>query len=88
LHGAVPVCVGLTAIAVLYGFSGLWWAPVAPLVALTFPRLDVTPARLGFDSSRYVRPKRRTSSSTLWRECVDGGPLSSAMAYRAPSDAR
>ena len=25
------------------------------------------------------QPKRRTSSSTLWRECVDGGPVSSVM---------
>jgi len=45
-------------------------------------------ASLGFDSSRYVRPKRRANSSTLGRECVDGGPLSSVMAYRAPCDAR
>ena len=59
-----------------------------PALRLALALERVTSASLGFDSSRYVRPKRRTSSSTLWREWVDGGPLSSVMAYRAPSDAR
>jgi hypothetical protein len=64
------------------------WADDRPALRLALALERVTTAGLGFDSTRYVRPKRRTSSSTLWRECVDGGPLSSVMAYRAPSDAR
>jgi hypothetical protein len=49
---------------------------------------EVTGAPASVGACQAVRPKRRATSSTVRRECVDGGPPSSVMPSRAPSDAR
>jgi hypothetical protein len=63
-------------------------APTPPTKRCPAAAVTDDPARSVGIPCQAVRPRRRTTSRTLWRACVDGGPLSSVMPYRAPSDVR
>ena len=49
---------------------------------------DVSVARWRAAGHQALEPRRRTSSRTVSRECVDGGPLSEVTPHDASSDAR